>query len=184
MSAAVPFVDELLPDFDVESRHQVDVAAPAEVVYREARRLDMSSSWVIRVLFRLRGMPKSALNAEGLARIRFKPLIEEPPIGFVFGVVGQFWSPTGRLLDFEPKEFRQVERPGFAKAVWSFDVQPRSSVSTLLRTTTRVACMGPEAKRSFMRYWTFVGPVSGIIRMKVLRLVKDSAEAHHRRGSA
>jgi hypothetical protein len=175
-TAAVPLVDDFLPDFDIESRHQIDVAAPAGVVYQEARRLDISSSWTIRVLFRLRGLPTSALKAEGLSRIRFKLLAEDPPVGFALGIVGQFWTPTGTLLDFDPSEFRLFDRPGFAKAIWSFDTQPKSSTSTSLRTVTRVACTDPASRRSFGRYWTLVGPLSGLIRARVLRLMKESAE--------
>jgi hypothetical protein len=180
----VPFVDELLPDFDMESCHQIHVAAPAETVYATARRLDMSSSWIIRFLFRLRGMSRSALNAEGLSRIRFKPLLEDPPRGFVLGLVGQFWTASGQLLDFEPSEFRELNRPGFAKAIWSFDVTSESPAATNLRTVTRVLCADPTSRQSFRRYWRVIGPFSSVIRARMLRIVKKSAEWSHRRGSA
>jgi len=180
----VPFVDEFLPTFDIDSRHQIEVAAPAEVVYEEARRLDMSSSWTIRFLFRLRGMPRSALNAEGLSRIRFKSLVEDPPLGFALGIVGQFWTPTGRLVDFDPGEFRAFERPGVAKAIWSFDITPESATAVTLRTITRVSCSDLSSRRSFGRYWTVIGPVSSLIRARVLRLVKRSAEKRQGRRSA
>ncbi|MDH3207147.1 MAG: hypothetical protein OEO79_11080 [Gemmatimonadota bacterium] len=179
----LPFIDELLPDFDVESCRQIDVAAAAETVYATARRLDMSSSWIIRSLFRLRGMPRSALNAEGLARIRFKPLLEDPPRGFVLGLVGQFWTPSGRLLDFEPREFPDLNVPGFAKAIWSFEITSLSPNTASLRTVTRVSCGDPMSRRSFMRYWTVIGPFSSLIRARMLRSVKRSAEGSHNRGA-
>ncbi|MDH3463711.1 MAG: hypothetical protein OEM32_08825 [Acidimicrobiia bacterium] len=172
----VPFVDELLPDFDVESSRQIDVAAAAETVYAAARRLDMSSSLIVRFLFRLRGMPKWALNAEGLDRLRFKPLLEDPPRGFVLGLVGQFWTASGRLLDFEPAEFSDLNVPGFAKAIWSFDITSASANTTTLRTVTRVSCGDPASRRRFMRYWTAIGPFSGVIRASTLRSMKRSAE--------
>lgn len=184
LQSDVPFIDELLPDFDVESCRRIDVAAAAETVYATARRLDMSASWIIRFLFRLRGMPRSALNAEGLARIRFKPLLEDPPRGFVLGLVGQFWTASGRLIDFEPTEFPDLNVPGFAKAIWSFDLTSDSPSTTSLRTVTRVLCADPTSRRSFMRYWSVIGPFSGVIRASTLRSVKRSAEWSHNRGSA
>lgn len=181
---SVPFADDLLPTFDVESRHRIEVAAPANVVYEEARRLDMSPSPLIRLLFRLRGMPGSALDAEGLSRIGFKPLVEDPPIGFALAIVGQFWTPTGRLVDFETSGFPDLQMPGFAKALWTFDITPGSATAVTLRTVTRVYCMDPSSRRWFRRYWTVIGPVSSLIRRKVLRLVKRSAEERYRRGAA
>ncbi|MDH3207969.1 MAG: hypothetical protein OEO79_15290 [Gemmatimonadota bacterium] len=180
----VPFIDELLPDFDMESRRRLHVAAPAETVYSAARRLDMSSSWIIRFLFRLRGMPKSALNAEGLSRIRFKLLLDEPPRGFVLGLVGQFWTLSGRLRDFEPSAFRELDLPGFAKAIWSFDITPESATTSSLRTVTRVSCADASSRRRFRRYWRIIGPFSSVIRARTLRIVKRSAERSHRRASA
>lgn len=180
----VPFVDEFLPTFDIDSRHVIEVAAPAEVVYAEARRLEMSSSWIIQFLFRLRGMPRSALNAEGLSRIRFKPLVDDPPLGFALGIVGQFWTLKGRLVDFDPAEFRDLERPGFAKAVWSFDITTESATVAKLRTITRVSCSDTSSRRSFGLYWTVIGPFSSLIRARILRLVKKSAEQRHERRSA
>lgn len=180
LGSGVPFVDELLSDFDMDSWQQIHVAAPAETVYATARRLDMSSSWLIRFLFRLRGMPRSALNAEGLSRIRFKPLHEDPPRGFVLGLVGKFWTASGRLLDFEPSEFRELDAPGFAKAIWSFDITSESPTTSSLRTVTRVLCADPASRRSFRRYWMVIGPFSRVIRARMLRIVKRSAERSHR----
>lgn len=177
MSESIPFVDELLPQFDIESSHQTRVAAPADRVYTAARQLDLSASPVIRVLFRLRGMPPTALNAQGLSALNFKPLLEEPPRGFVLGLAGRFWTPSGHLLDFEPETFTTLKPPGFARAIWSFDIEETSSAACRLRTVTRVACTDEGARRSFRRYWRFIGPFSGLIRRCMLRLIKTQAEA-------
>jgi hypothetical protein len=129
-------------------------------------------------------MPRSALNAEGLSRIRFKPLLEDPPRGFVLGLVGQFWTASGRLLDFEPSEFREFNLSGFAKAIWSIDITSESPATASLRTVTRVLCADPTSRRSFRRYWMLIGPFSSVIRARMLQIVKRSAEWSHRRGSA
>lgn len=174
--AGPPFVDELLPYFDVESSHSIIIVAPIDRVYEAARRLDLSASLTIRLLFRLRGMPSSALNAQGLAQLNFKPLLEASPRGFVLGLAGQFWTPSGHLLDFEPATFATLQPPGFARAIWSFDLVALSPTQCRLRTITRVCCTDEQARDSFRRYWRFVGPFSGLIRRRMLKLIKRAAE--------
>ena len=182
-SIRLPFVDDFLPEFDVESQHTVPVDAPSRLVYEEARRLDLSGSWIVRSLFRLRGLPSSALTADGLARLRFKPLVERPQHGFVLGIIGQFWSPSGRLLDFDPEGFADLEAPGYAKAIWSFDLSTPDAAETglraetRLRTVTRVACPDRASRRRFLFYWKLIAPFSGLIRKEALMGVKRAAEA-------
>ena len=168
--------DALLPEFDVESTHAEWINAPARDTYAAARNLDLSGSAVVRWLFRLRGLPPSALTLDGLTTLRFKPLREDPPRGFALGLVGQFWRPSGRLLDFEPGDFTTLHRPGFAKAIWTFRVFAGADSRSFLRTWTRVRCMDEAARRKFLRYWRFVGPFSGLIRTKGLRLIREAAE--------
>ena len=92
------------------------------------------------------------------------------------GVIGRFWVPTERPIDFEPESFTDFSESGFAKATWSFDLTAESPETTLLRTVTRVRCTDPESKKRFMRYWKLVGPFSGLIRTKLLGIVQESAE--------
>lgn len=181
--AKPPFVDEFLPTFDVESQHSTTVQASSEVVYDAARTLDLSSSWIARSLFRVRGMPAASLNLKGLERLHFKPLLELPPQGFVLGIVGQFWSPSGRLLDFDPAHFTDMDPEGHAKAIWTFDVSKVSTSHVRLRTVTRVACPDRATRRRFLLYWKVVGPFSGVIRRVALASVRRVAEARSIPGS-
>lgn len=172
----VPFVDEFLSTYDVESRHSKEITASASAVYEAARTVDLSTSWIVRSLFRIRGLPASGLTLDGLARIRFLPLLEQPPDGFVLGIVGQFWSPSGHLLAFEPSDFSELQQPGYAKAIWSFDVSSISESVCRLRTVTRVACPDPTSRRRFRLYWSLVGPFSGLVRREILRIVQQTCE--------
>ncbi len=171
-----PFVDRLLPRFVVQSEHGTDVRAAPPGVYESARRLDLGGSRLIRFLFRLRGIPADALDATGLGRIRMKVVIDEPPVGYALGVIGMFWKPAGGLVDFDPGAFVEFEEPGYAKAVWSFDVTAGRAGTTRLRTVTRVACTDEASRRKFLRYWRVVGPFSGLVRREALRAVRNSAE--------
>ena len=109
---------------------------------------------------------------DGLTGMGFKVLVEDRPHGFAFGLIGQFWRPTGNLIDFDPDEFTSFQRAGLAKAVCTFRVAPESEEDTRLSTTTRVLAMDEAARRRFLRYWRIVGPFSGLIRRRALRLVQ------------
>lgn len=173
----VPFLDDFLPTFDVESGHGITIQAPPRLVYDTARRLDLTSSRTIRLLFRMRGLPASALDADGLAKLRFKLLLEDPPQGFVLGIIGQFWRVAGGLLDFDPTEFTTIDPSGYAKAIWSFDVISVDGVTSRLRTVTRVACTDAPSRRRFLRYWRLIGPFSALIRREALRVIRRDAES-------
>ena len=170
-------IDEFLPRFDVASRHEIVVSAPVEQVYAVARQVDLSGSATIRWLFRLRGLPvPEALRLDGLLRAGFVLLGEDPGRELVLGVVGRFWSITGGLQRVHSGGFRGFDRPGTAKAVWNFRVDPQSGGSSLLSTETRVLCLDDRSRRRFRWYWSLVGPFSGLIRREALRLAKRRAE--------
>ena len=50
-------IDEVLPTYDVVTRHEIDVDAPLEQVYASVRGLDLADSTIIHWLFRLREVP-------------------------------------------------------------------------------------------------------------------------------
>lgn len=167
---------DLLPQFDVETAHAIAIAAPPAVVYENARNLDLSGSAVARVLFALRCMPGTGLQIDGLRSTGFKLLRDEPGRGFVLGLIGQFWTLRGGLLDFQPADFGKLAAPGYAKAVWSFEAAGAGQ-RTILTTITRVQCQDAVSRRRFRRYWRVIGPFSGIIRRVALRTVREKSEA-------
>lgn len=164
--------DELLPEYDVETVHATRIAASPRAVYPAARRLDLSGSRLVRILFRLRGLPASALDADGLTALGFRVLRDDPPHGFALGLVGRFWTPRGGLVEFEPAAFADLHIVGHAKAVWTVELLPSEEGWTTLRTVTRVKGMGDGARRRFRRYWRLVGPFSGLIRKRYLEGVR------------
>ncbi len=169
-------IDELLPSWDVAGHHRIAISAPAKVVYENARGLDLGRSWGIRQLFRLRGLPREALTIDGLQGIRFALLADVPPREMVLGIIGRFWTPSGALRRTDIADFRSFSEPGYAKAVWNFVVQEEARESVILGTHTRVLCLDEASRRRFRRYWRVVGPFSGWIRRRALRLVRDQSE--------
>lgn len=172
-------IDEFLPHFDVTERHALDVSAPVERVFDALLGFDMSRSAIIRVLFRLRGLPSHprALTLDGLLRQGFILLGERPPSELLLGLVGQFWRPTGGIARLDANKFQSFELPGYAKAAWNFALAERPDGITYLTTETRVQCLDQASRRRFRLYWSIVGPFSGLVRRQMLQGIKRKAEA-------
>lgn len=179
-------IDEALPAYDVAERHATDVAAPPERVWAAGRALDLRGSPLIRVLFALRSLPGLfsrrraggaglGLDRAGLERSGFVVLGERENEELLLGLVGRFWTPTGGIVRVGAGEWRDWERPGYAKAAWNFTLAPLPDGRTRLVTETRVRCTDEASRRSFLRYWRVVGPFSGLIRREMLRGIRKSA---------
>ena len=170
-------IDRLLPAWDFAERHTLRVAAPPHVVDAHVRSLDLSASRVVRILFTLRGMPKGSTGIDGMERMGFRLLADEPGREIVLGLIGRFWTPTGGLCRFDAVDFTRFEEPGWAKAVWGFRMTPLDGGATLLETETRVRCTDAASRRRFRVYWLMVRPFSGLIRQIALREIRRRAEA-------
>ena len=177
-------IDDYMPRFDARERHQTAVRASPERVYEAVRRLDISSSFAIAWLFRLRNLPallsgrrpmRLTLNLEGLEKAGFMVLEERPGEEVLLGLVGRFWSPAGDVQRVTKHEFRNFERRGYAYAAWNFRIRRRRD-GVVLTTETRVRCTTSRSRRLFRIYWTLVGPFSGLIRREMLRLIKREAK--------
>lgn len=169
-------IDEFLPDYDFDERHSVEINADAAAVYEAAKDADLGESFVVRLLLTLRGMPTGGLTLRNLAYSKFRILAESPASELVIGLAGRFWTPWGDLQDVDETNFREFDKPGYAKAAWNFSIDETSGGS-LLQTETRIKCLDPASRRNFGFYWTFIQPFSGLIRAEMLRTIKRRAEA-------
>jgi hypothetical protein len=178
-------LDRHLDRWDVRSRHETFVEAPAAEVYRAVRELDMGRSLPVTALFAARAVPhlltgkaqfRRNITLDSFLDGGFMILGEEPKRELVIGVVGRFWRPDSGIERIDPKGFDGFVRPGFAKGALNFTVSERGPARTLLATETRVLCTDDAARRKFRLYWRVVGPFSGVIRHLMLRQVKQVAE--------
>lgn len=169
-------IDEFLPDFDFVEKHDVSIHAHAADVVRAASDVDFGQSWLIWTLFWLRGLPVENITLEKMGESRFAKLAETPNRELLLGIVGKFWQPSGELKKTDADSFRQFSEAGFAKAAWNFSAEETGD-QTILTTETRVKCLDDESRSSFGWYWMIIRPFSGLIRMEMLRLIKQRAEA-------
>lgn len=116
------------------------------------------------------------MKLEGLETINFVKLEVIPNKEIIIGLIGQFWTPTGRLIKFRPEEFKDFHHPDFAKGTWNFELTKIDESKTRLSTETRIFCPTSETKKKFRWYWIFIQPFSSWIRREILRTIKNQVE--------
>jgi hypothetical protein len=173
-------LDRILPDWEFGNRHAISVPAPRDKVYAAALAYRLDDSWIVRALFRMRGLGRPPGNYRDAMRwAGFAVLAEEPNRELVLGIAGRFWAIRERqnlLRTPDEAAFRAFNEPGCAKAAMNFRVEDEADGRTRLLTETRVQCLDRAALRSFRLYWTAIGPFSGLIRRVMLGGIAREAE--------
>jgi hypothetical protein len=160
-------IDQFLPSYNVSARYQIDIHAPIEKVYSAARHLDMGGSWIVRWLYRLRGLPASGLTLDGMLQWGFVLLADNPAQEIVFGLIGRFWTPSAQIQSVSADAFVEFHQPGYAKAVGNIAFIPQDS--GVVTTETRVHCPDEASQCNFRLYWLLIGK-------EWLRLIKQHGE--------
>ena len=169
-------IDQILPRYDEREYHQIELRGNPTEVYESVRALDFSDSFLIRTLFRLRGLPATLKSVDDLLEAGFVLVDELPGKEFVLGLIGKFWAPTAKLEKANAIRYREFNHKGYAKVAWNFAVNKTSHGLVKVSTETRIMCMDDRSRKRFRLYWRLVGPFSGLIRREMLRCLKDSSE--------
>lgn len=173
-SFRMKLINKYLPDYDFHETHAVLVNAAPETCYRETLDLDLSRSWVIKALFRLRGLPVSAQKLSAFTdKMDFALLEEDRFSEFIFGFAV---TKNGVERITDATAFTQSRASWRHKVVWNFEFEPESGQTKVL-TTTRIKSTTRKDRFRFAAYWFFIGPFSGLIRRISLRMLRKSAEA-------
>ena len=166
-------LDKYLPEFTFREYHQIEVACPKETAYAAARGLDFSTSKTIKFLFAARGLPIRDLTLEGFCRqVNFTFLEEIPSEEFIIG----FWAINRVEKISDPKQFAADNQSRRLKVVWNFKISGKGEGQTIVSTETRVLCIARITRFFFSIYWPIIRPFSGLIRIKMLKIIKESAE--------
>ncbi len=166
-----------LPDFHFHEKHSIIISAHPQRVSAVMSDLDASSSWIIRVLLAVRGISrKTSTGIEGWKKMGFVVLEQQPDKEIILGLIGQFWKARGNIQRFAPEDFISFSDNRFAKATWNFEIKPRNEKQVVLETETRIVCLDEAIRKKFRRYWFFIRPFSGLIRIEMLKIIKRKAE--------
>jgi hypothetical protein len=182
-------IDRVLPHFHSVERHElVEVATPSEL-WAALETADLGRAWPIRVLMGLRAIPAflagkklrpqvgesapRSITLRDLSARGFHALAEDPGREIVFGIEGRFWVPVPDYRPGDPQRFAAPLPPGVARAAWNFLVEPVDDRRSRLVTITRIECADRPTLMKFRAYWLLVRPFSGLIRIMMLRAVRD-----------
>lgn len=169
-------IDEFMPSWDVVKRHQIEVQATPARTLASVREMDPGRDWLIGAMLRIRGFQRPPRTWSGFGEVGFIDLGQTDQ-ELLIGVVGRFWTVGGGLRAVDPDRFLAFTEANHAKATWNFSVEDGGGASCVLKTETRVVCTDAGARRKFRAYWAVVGPFSGLIRSRVLRQIKETAES-------
>lgn len=165
-------IDKYLSAYDFNEFHSIKVNAPAKGIYEKMLSCDVSRSFLVRFLFRLRGMPKHLYTINHLTHMGFVRLDEQPGKEIVYGIFTT--SPTFNccMSNITPASFIQNTDASIIKAVINFHIKEQDSLAHIISTETRVWCGSKKMRRKFKLYWFFVKPFSQLIRKAMLKEMK------------
>ena len=167
-------IDKYLPQYTFNESHEIVVNSPIENVYHIAKDFDLSKSKIIEFLFKIRGLPTKRLNLQNFIEdIGFTNLEEKYPYESLIG----FWARVKIVKIPSYEDFSNNSISPWLKVVWNFQFEKLEKDKTKVSTETRVLCVAPITKFTFGLYWTIIKPFSGLIRRKMLKIIKDDSES-------
>jgi len=178
-------IDQFLPQHQFSQRHQATVRCrPGELLdiiqnYRPPKdRLGEMAMFARQMPAKLMHWvaPSQVPRPSPFTPANFIPLARDGDREIVGGLVGKFWRPDfGLLVINGPSEFLVSNPPRTAKLVIGF-LAEQAGEDTLLTTETRVYCPDRYSRLMFAPYWLAIRPVSGLLRRRMLRTIREIAE--------
>lgn len=184
-------LDPFVPNFDARERFQLQVRAPAGLVYETAAGFDFQSVTLVRAIFRLRervmgsrpGAPAPAPRGflAGAASIGWGLLREIPGRLFIAGAHCQPWLADVVFTPLGPADFGRFDTAGRVKIAWTLEVEPLDDTRCTLATETRAVATDAESRQRFRRYWRWARFGIYSIRWLLLPAIRREAEARYDR---
>jgi hypothetical protein len=166
-------LDKYLPKYTYKEYHDIQVSCSKKYAYTAARNLDFSNSKTIKFLFTIRGLPTNDMTLEGFSnQVKFTFLEEIQNEEFIIG----FWAKVGVEKILDKEQFAIDNKSRRLKVVWNFKINRIEDELVVVSTETRVYCIAMITKLFFAIYWPIIRPFSGLIRKKMLNIIKENAE--------
>jgi len=164
-------LSQWLEMYQFSEYHEINIEKEADHVFKVIKNVDISQSRIIRTLFKIRGLPQGMSNFYAFLENGFILLEEkendEIILGFLIG-----WNGLAKV---PPDEFKHLQDKRYIKGVWNFKLAPLGK-NTVLSTETRVYCPTMLSRIRFSIYWFVISRFSGLIRIIMLRSIKEQVE--------
>lgn len=188
-TAEAALLDRFVPQYDVRGRHEIIVGAPASLVMEVARNFEIESLFIVRTLFRLRGIllgiheqppqEKRGLIDQMLA-LGWGCLAEDRNRFFIAGAACRPWQAQPGFASVAAEQFADFAEPDLVKIAWTLEAVPLASASTRFATETRAVATDKIARTKFRWYWRKFGAGIVLIRLVVLPALRRQAERQWR----
>ncbi len=182
-------IGSFIPAPDRAHRHEIEVRAPAELVFEVAEQFDLGSLRAVRAIFWLRAKllrakvpPPRHMGGlvEAMTRIGWGILAREPGRLVVLGSVTEPWLADVKFRALPPDGFAAFTGTTQVKIAWTLEATPLGPARTRFGTETRAVATDEEARRRFSRYWRIFGAGIVLIRLLLLPAVRREAERRFR----
>ncbi|MBB2188385.1 hypothetical protein HLH34_00180 [Gluconacetobacter azotocaptans] len=172
-------VHSLVPHADFRERHRIRIHAPPSVIMAEVEKFRIRDDPLARRALWLRELPGRLLHKARRKTFDlddFTCLGKPDPLTLAYGLVGAFWEADYGLVACDSAAaFTHNRDSDVCKLLLTFTVTPVSDRTSYLTTETLVSCPSPEARRRFAPYWYLIRPVSGLLRRRLLRIIRARA---------
>ena len=184
-------LDEWMPTWQFDERHQIHVGAQPEKVFEAIHAVTADEIFLFRTLVAIRRCcrpgPESIMNApenkpllDVATQTTFIYLANEAPHEIVVGTVISAPRDIPKPNKLTPEVFHKELPPGVVLATMNYLIMSDSGGGSAVSTVTRVHGNNAESVRRFAVYWRIIHPGSDIIRRTWLRAIKRRAEANRR----
>ena len=173
----------------VRDHHEIEIAAPADLVFFDATRLNLQSLPIVRAIFRTRAWfmgdtlepPAKPLGLVAEMMVLGWGLLAHTPCRtIVMGAAARPWTRNVTFRTIPSHKFAAFDEPDYVKIVWTLEADPIGPERTRFRTETRVEPTDGAARRKFFWYWMAFGLGIRVIRWSLLRELRRHAQRHHR----
>ena len=184
---SIELIERLLPQWQFSERHALvlDGVTPARAYASIVPGLSTQDSLINQAialrevpgrLLRALGLSRNALPSQAFGFHSFALLGQVPNTEIAFGLAGRFWQLDYGLCPVaNAEEFAaMIDQP---RLVLNVCVEPLGDHSCRLVTYTRAHCPDEAQRRRFAPYWYAIRPISGLIRLRLLRRIAHIARA-------
>lgn len=155
----------------------MEIVPAIEDLFTKVIACDLGNNFIIRLLFRLRGMSTRFHSIQDLERMGFTMLDQEPGKEVIFGMITHSAMFNSCHEMVSPLAFIAYSDPSSIKAVINLHIETMAGTGHVITTETRILCNSSKMKSRFKLYWFFVKPFSRLSRKLMLREIKKQVTA-------